>query len=167
MGELIFCGLLAVFCTIMLICGWFTTNVFLNDELVRIYPCAILALTVVCLIIHCIGLYRKLSPEEKKKSLIDIFQLREKRTWLFLATIGLTVLYFSMLDRIGYLPITPIIVTWYIMTLGEKKWWKALLVALGLTIVVYCIFVYGLQIRLPRGKGVFRDFSLVVEYLLS
>jgi hypothetical protein len=167
MGELIFCSLLTVFFSIMAVGGWLTTNVYLGDMAVKFYPCAILVLVVFLLLIHCVGLYRRLPVTEKQKSVWDVFRLREKRTWLFILTLILTIAYFIFLDRLGYLLLTPLIATWYIMVLGERNWWKAALVALGVTVIVFCLFVYALDIRLPRGTGIFRRFSMLVEYIFD
>ena len=169
MAELILCGVLVVFFTWMLFAGWATTNVFLGDESVRTYPAVVLIIIIVCLALHCIHLYRSLPEEEKHKKFLDIFKLRERNTQKFLVSIVLTIAYFFALDRFGFLLLTPFITFYYIMILGEhkKKWWKALLISFLIVGVVYCIFVYGLKIRMPRGVGAFREFSLAVEFLFG
>lgn len=169
MAELILCGFLSIFFSVMLFTGWFTTNVFLGDESVRTYPAVILIVIIICLVLHCIHLYKALPDEEKNKNILDIFMLRERNTQKFLVSIILTIAYFFALDTFGFLLLTPFITLYYIMILGEhkKKWWKALLIALLMVGAVYCVFVYGLKIRMPRGIGVFRDFSLAVEFLFG
>ena len=165
MAELIFCSFLSLFFSIMMVAGWVTTEVYLGDESVRVYPCILLAVISVCLVLHCVSLYRHLPKEEKRKGLLQIFGLCEANTQRLLLSIVATILYIYLLDILGFVILTPLITIWYMYTLGERNWGRLILISLLLTAVVYSIFIYGLQIRFPRGRGVFRKFSLMMEYL--
>ena len=154
MAEFIICALLSVFFLIMLIAGYMTTTVFLGDESVRLYPSALLALIILCLVLHCVQLWKRLPAEEKQRSIVDIFKLKDRHTHIFLLTIAVTVLYFLLLDTLSFVLLTPFICLYYIMMRGEKNWLKGILISLLITAVVYIVFVYGLHIRLPRGTAV-------------
>ena len=165
MVELIFCSFLCLFFSVMMIAGWMTTNVYLGDESVRIYPSVLLAMIVVCLVLHCISLYRRLFVDEKRKSFLEKIELSRENTQRLLLTIAVTIAYIYLLDVLGFIILTPMISIWYMYALGERKWGKLIPISLLLTVVVYSVFVYALQIRLPRGTGLFREFSMLMEFL--
>ncbi len=166
MGELIFFLCCDIFFTAMFFYGIFNTTVYLGDTVVIWYPAVILALIVIFLGIHTVRVFKKLTPEQKRLNVLDIFRLRDKRMWMALLTITGTFLYAYLLEIAGFIIMTFLVCIFYMFMLGERKLLKAALISLAVLIPVYCIFVYGLDVRLPRGLGAFRDFSLFVEYLL-
>lgn len=167
MAEIIVCAIFVAFFSVMLVAGYLTTTVFLGDESVRIYPSILLLGIILCLVFHCINRWKELPESEKKRSLADLFRLKDKNTWRLIITIAITIAYFLLLDKLSFIFLTPLIGMYYIIALGEKKWWKAFIISLVITAVVYCIFIYGLRVRLPRGVGVIREIAMKIEFLFG
>lgn len=167
MAEFIICGLLALFFLVMLIAGYVTTAVFLGDESVRLYPSVLLLAIILCLVLHCVQLWKKLPSEEKKRSIADIFRLKDRQTHIFLLTIVVTILYFLLLDTLSFVLLTPFICLYYIIMLGETSWLKGIVTSILITAAVYCVFIYGLHIRLPRGTGIIRELTMKLEFLFG
>jgi hypothetical protein len=65
--------------------------------------------------------------------------------------IGLMLIYVLSLDTIGFPIATIIFLTVMIRFLGAPHWWSAALFAVAGTALAVLIFVYGLEVRLPRG----------------
>jgi putative tricarboxylic transport membrane protein len=65
--------------------------------------------------------------------------------------IGLMLIYVLSLDTIGFPIATVVFLTVMIRFLGAPNWWSAALFALAGTALAVLIFVYGLEVRLPRG----------------
>ena len=55
------------------------------------------------------------------------------------------------LDTIGFPIATFVFLTVMIRFLGAPHWWSAAVFAVAGTAVAILIFVYGLDVRLPRG----------------
>lgn len=71
-----------------------------------------------------------------------------------LEPLGFMVTSFLFLIAFGYL-------------LGDRKYWRLLVVALAVTLFLYIVFGILLQVNLPRGTVPFlRDFALWLEALL-
>lgn len=166
MGELIFSILFIVFFAGMFVYGYFNTPVLLNDKSVIWYPLMIIMLIIGMLIIHCRRLWIKIPKEEKQKSIVEILDLKNKRLWIMILAVAGTVFYAYMLERVGFVIMTFAAIIFYTILLGEKKIHRAIAVAACILIPVYCIFVYGLGVRLPRGLGVFKEFSRFLENLI-
>jgi putative tricarboxylic transport membrane protein len=67
-------------------------------------------------------------------------------------TVLLLVAYAFLLDKIGFLVATPIVVVAALRLIaGERSWPKILLVAAGLTIGSYLLFGVLMHANLPRG----------------
>ena len=65
--------------------------------------------------------------------------------------IGMMLVYVLSLDTIGFPIATVIFLTVMIRYLGAPNWWSSALFALAGTALAVLIFVYGLEVRLPRG----------------
>jgi putative tricarboxylic transport membrane protein len=65
--------------------------------------------------------------------------------------IGLMLIYVLSLDTIGFPIATVVFLTVMIRFLGAPNWWSAALFAVAGTALAILIFVYGLEVRLPRG----------------
>lgn len=64
---------------------------------------------------------------------------------------GAFVLYVALLNVIGFLVATPILVAFYTWVVGRISWLKAVASGIGITLVVWVIFVFVLGVRLPTS----------------
>ena len=92
--------------------------------------------------------------------------LRELMPPIFLKSFALMVCYAAVMNHIGFLLSTFIFVTLFSYLIGLRKKFQILLGGLITTGALYAMFQIFLQIRLPRGVGIFRDFSLFIEMML-
>ena len=81
---------------------------------------------------------------------------------LFLGVVAFLV-YVPLLDQIGFICSTPLFLIVYMTLLGQKSWKTRFTVAILATAVLYLLFVVFLMVPLPRGYGIFREFSLLLE----
>jgi putative tricarboxylic transport membrane protein len=65
--------------------------------------------------------------------------------------IGMMLIYVLSLDIIGFPIATVVFLTVMIRYLAAPNWWSSALFALAGTAIAVLIFVYGLDVRLPRG----------------
>ncbi|MDR7522702.1 MAG: tripartite tricarboxylate transporter TctB family protein [Armatimonadota bacterium] len=70
---------------------------------------------------------------------------------LFLATLGLTVAYALLLPSLGYLLATPLYVVAVVGVLGYRHPGGLAAAAVGITGVLYLVFVRALKVLVPMG----------------
>jgi len=80
------------------------------------------------------------------------------RTPLGLSGLGLSItafigllLYTYLLDKIGYLLVTPLMLLGLMVLMGERRWLMIILWAIGFSTGLYLLFRYGLRVILPEG----------------
>ena len=73
------------------------------------------------------------------------------RAGIFVAVMGLLVLYAVVLPTAGFLIATPILLAAVIWLFGLRQWVTLLGTALGVTAVLYLVFVRALHVLLPLG----------------
>ncbi len=128
---------------------------------------SILLLIILFLIINIVQVIRKTPKEERSvaasfKNITLAGMLKSRILWGVVSMVA----YAALVDVLGFVITSLIFCTVFCMLLGEKTWWKALIFSLGVTVVLYLIFYKGMGIILPRGTGVFRDFSRSIEKFL-
>lgn len=77
---------------------------------------------------------------------------------LFLA-IGFIVLYFILMQVLGFILLTPFFLIAFMYLLGERKKKWIFGVSIGLTILIVWVFTKAMYVPLPRGQWIFLDFS--------
>ncbi len=93
---------------------------------------------------------------------IEISAAKIIRSKMFLQIVMLVV-YSLILDYIGFVFSTLILCGCSIALIGQKKKWVIAAGAVVITLVIFFMFSWGLMVPLPRGYGVFREFSLMLE----
>ncbi|MCX8117451.1 MAG: tripartite tricarboxylate transporter TctB family protein [Desulfobacterota bacterium] len=76
-----------------------------------------------------------------------------------LLAIGFIVLYFLLLKVVGFIALTPFFLIAFMYLLGERKKAWMIGVSLGMTVLIVYVFTKAMYVPLPRGTGIFLDFS--------
>ena len=84
--------------------------------------------------------------EEQEKKVLDP---RELKNLLFFLVLGVFVLLTA--KYLGLLICLFISVVLYLILQGKEKWWKALIIGVGMTVFLYLIFVVFLKVPIPKG----------------
>lgn len=69
-----------------------------------------------------------------------------KGTLIFIAA---SFAYYFLLPRIHFIPATILYLLGLFIYLGERKWWKLILIPVIATAAIYLLFGKGLNVRLP------------------
>ena len=163
--EVLFSGVLILFFGYCIINAMQTLPADVAGELsAKQWSVAILCLIILFLVINIINVIRK-TPKDQR-TLAASFKdfsfaniIKSKILWGIVSMVA----FWLLVDVLGFLITSFLFCTVFCMLLGEKKWWKALIFGLVLTIVLYFIFFKGMGIILPRGTGALRDFSRTIE----
>lgn len=129
------------------------------------WPQLLLALLVFCLILNMVNIVRKTPPAERNFGAlrrIDVAKLLKNK--LFLGIVALFA-YALILDYLGFIATTFLFCMAYSRLLGEKRIARLLAYSMLIVVVLYAVFSLGLDIMLPRGVGIFRNFALMIESL--
>jgi hypothetical protein len=131
------------------------------------WPKGLLVLLIFFTIINLINIVRTTPPAERNLSSLpklgNIKALYKNKLFLGMAIL---VGYGILLPEIGFLPASFLLATLYIILLGEKRVHFAVLYSLICVVVLFILFYFLLDITLPRGDGVFRDFAIFIETLI-
>lgn len=96
---------------------------------------------------------KKADPEKKEGSKFDGGKLR------LLLAIGFIVLYFFLMKVFGFIAITPFFLIAFMYLLGERKRIWMISISIGMTVLIVYVFTKAMYVPLPRGTGIFLDFS--------
>lgn len=112
------------------------------------------------IIIICAGLLvqyfiKREKATAGKKAAFDLSQLR------FLIAVALIVAYLVLLPVLGFIIITPFFMVAFMYLLGEQSTAMIVGVSLSLTAVVVVLFTKVMYVPLPRGRGIFLQFSQI------
>lgn len=66
-----------------------------------------------------------------------------------LVLIGAAVAYYFLLPILHFIPATVLFLAGLFLYLGERKWWKIVLLSVITTVLVYELFGVALHVRLP------------------
>lgn len=131
-----------------------------------VWPKVIIILLVICLVLNIIKIFRKNKGNpEFSFSVFGKNSLEFLKSKMFL---GMVILFVAslILEPLGFVVTGALLMFAYGMLLGEKKWWRMLLIACALGVLLHIAFSGLLGVNLPRGTVPFlRDFSLVLENL--
>jgi putative tricarboxylic transport membrane protein len=100
---------------------------------------------------------RKKSTKEKES---EAFKSAGSRIRFFSALI-LIVAYFILMNMIGFIALTPFFLIAFMILLGEKSWFWMIILSVGMTIFIIIAFTQAMYVPLPRGIGIFHDFSVI------
>lgn len=120
----------------------------------------LLALLIICLIANIVKIYKGKKREEGFKV---NFNLKEIVKSKFFIGSALMLVYSIVLDYAGFITSSIIFFSLYSYLLGQRSWKKLILSSLVSVVALYVIFNGMLDIMLPRGIGVFRNFALFLE----
>ena len=130
------------------------------------WPRGLIILLIFFTIVNLINIVRTTPPAERNLSslpkLSSIKTLHKNKLFLGMA---LLVSYGILLPQIGFLPASFLLATLYTILLGEKRVHFAALYSFVCVIVLFILFYFLLDITLPRGEGIFRDFAMYIETL--
>ncbi|MBQ6529117.1 MAG: tripartite tricarboxylate transporter TctB family protein [Clostridia bacterium] len=131
------------------------------------WPRVIIILLLICIAINVYKIIKKNrgNPEFN-------FATFGRNTMTFLKSrmfLGMVILFIMsmILEPLGFVVTSALLMFAYGMLLGEKKWWRLALIAILLGIVLHIVFSGLLGVNLPRGTVPFlRSFSLFLENLV-
>ncbi len=96
---------------------------------------------------------KKAGSKKQEESKLDGGKLR------LLIAIGLIVLYFFLMKIVGFIALTPFFLIAFMYLLGERKKAWMIGISLGMTVLIVYVFTKAMYVPLPRGTGIFLDFS--------
>lgn len=163
MGELIFNGFMLLFFLAMTIYSG-KIEIWRGYVGARYWPMFILILTDIIFLVKVIGLYKGM-PKETKFSL-NVDFLKSKGTQRLIVSFVATITYVLVVEKLGFVISTILLGMVISFLLGLRHFGKLLLINTLITMGVYAIFVWGLNIIMPRGAGVIYKFGYWLEYLL-
>ncbi len=101
---------------------------------------------------------------------IDAFRQRRKeggvkeeiqplRKGKFLMAMGFIVAYFILINIFGFILLTPFFLVAFMYLLGVRKKVWMVIISIGITFIIIYVFTKAMYVPLPRGKGIFLNFS--------
>lgn len=129
------------------------------------WPQWIFGLMVICLIINMIKIWKATSDEKRNFDDIKQISLRKIITSKLFVAIMIMILYVILLKNVGFIPGSLVFSAAYITLLGERRPVRIAIATLVMVAIIYALFI-NLEIMLPRGIGVFRDFHLLMESII-
>ena len=133
-----------------------------------VWPKAIILLLELCLILNIIRIIRRSRGREDftlrafAGSVPAFLKSRQLRGILILLGASL------VLDTLGFLVTSALILFLYGLLLGEKHVLRLTLASVGITLVLYAVFSGMLSVNLPRGTvGFLRSFALLLESVVA
>jgi putative tricarboxylic transport membrane protein len=79
--------------------------------------------------------------------------------WRLAAGFGLLFAYIYLMSMMGFVPVTVLFCVAFLLMVGERRWWMVAAIPAAVTVVVLVVFTRVLVVPLPRGQGVFLEFS--------
>lgn len=79
----------------------------------------------------------------------------------FFSALVLIIAYFFIMNIIGFIALTPFFLIAFMVLLGEKSWPWMIGLSIGMTILIVLAFTQAMYVPLPRGVGIFHDFSVL------
>jgi len=138
-----------------------------NNLMPDVWPKVIIVLLLVCLAINIIRIIRKNKTKEDFN--FKSFFANSKTFFKSKTFLGIIILLVAalLLEPLGFVVTTFLILFAYGLLLGEKKVVRLLLVSAVLSVLLHFIFSGLLDVTLPRGTVPFlRNFALWLENLV-
>ncbi len=162
MGELVFNAiLLVVFVAMTIYSG--SIEIWQGYVGARYYPMCLLIVADLIFVAKTWGVYKNLPKESKK---VDFSFMKNSRIKKLLLAFALTVAYAFVLNPLGFFIATLLYAMALSAILGLTHIGKLVLSSVVITIAIYAIFVWSLDIMVPRGAGPLYYFGLWLETLL-
>lgn len=124
------------------------------------YARALLAILIVFIIINIVKIYGRRTTQDTFKINFDIKKFLTNK--LFIGS-AILLIYSLALDTVGFIIASFVMFLCYSYLLGQRNIPKLILSAVVSVVVLYLIFDVLLGIILPRGTGIFRNFSMMIE----
>jgi len=160
-GELVF-SLLIFLASLVLywVTGSFGTGTVLQGAQMgpAFWPRFVLGLIILFSGIVSVATIRKII---KEKAWGEALMTIDRGKVRFFAAIGLGVAYLTLLPVTGFIAITPFFMSAFMLLLGEKSKGWIIGVSIAMTAVIVVMFTKAMYVPLPRGVGLFREFSLL------
>lgn len=164
MGELVF-NVLLFLAFLFLAINSLTIPIQGTDYLVRYWPLAILVILMILMAYKIYGIVMKMKAENKKFG-VDLSFLKTAPVIRLMLACAWLIVYAWALPYVGYVIATIVFCIGLMYLLGVRNFVKALLASLAVTIVLFAIFSWGLDVSLPRGYGPLEGFGKWLEYLI-
>ncbi len=166
MAELLFnVGLLLFFIFMFISAGQIT---IWNDEIwARYWPMMLVGMAIIIFTIKVAIIVKNMPKDKWNFNFAEIFGLKDKAVHKLLICFAWVIGYAAIMETAGFVLATIIFCTGMQTMLGLKLSPKSVLISLGITSLIYAIFVWGLGSSVPRGAGAIYDFGIWLEYLWS
>ncbi|MDI6725878.1 MAG: tripartite tricarboxylate transporter TctB family protein [Smithellaceae bacterium] len=115
----------------------------------------LVGIMIICVSLLVEYLIKRGRMTETMKPRLDLRQLR------FLIAVGLITAYLLLLPLVGFIIITPLFMIAFMYLLGEPSKAWILGVSLVLTAIIVVLFTKAMYVPLPRGQGIFLQFSQI------
>ncbi|MEG0803615.1 MAG: tripartite tricarboxylate transporter TctB family protein [Pygmaiobacter sp.] len=163
MGELLFNALMLL---VMIAMTIYSGQIVIWQGYVgaRYWPMTLLVIAVIIFFFKTIAVYKNL-PKEERKFKFDFSVFKDQSTQRLLLSFLITILYAALLSTLGFFISTVLYAAMLSRILGLKNIFKLALSSLGITLAIYAIFVWSLDIMVPRGAGPLYYFGLWLETL--
>ena len=130
-----------------------------GPKLFPVILAAIALLLSISILIGQILKYRSTGRSaEKEEEEVTITPILRQHV-LFATLLSLFIFIYAM-EYVGFLISSLFLLFTLQYTLGNRNWSKIVLFALGIIAVNFLLFIWLLQIQLPRGVGIFEQISL-------
>ena len=138
-----------------------------NNLMPDVWPKVIIALLCLCLAINIYRIIKKNKGKEDfnfKTFLAGAKEFFTSKTFLGMIILAAAAL---LIETLGFVVTSFLVLFFYGLLLGEKKWVRLLLVSAVLALLLHIIFSGLLDVTLPRGTVSFlRSFALWLENLI-
>ncbi len=165
MGELIFNVFMLVFFVIMLITSG-SIEIWDGNYWARYWPMILLVFAVLLFTIKVYQVAKGMKKEDFKFKM-EIFALKDKGVQKLLMAFAWLLIYATSMQFLGFIVATLLFCVGMQYLLGKNFSAKTALNSLGITVLIYAIFVWGLGVSVPRGAGFLYDIGITLEYLWS
>jgi putative tricarboxylic transport membrane protein len=118
---------------------------------------------LVLLILTSLGLIAKLLLSKPPQNTEEKNQKPRTRWGIMLAGILILFLYIFLMEYLGYIISTLLFTFCAMLMLGNRNKFQLFSVPIVMTAFIFLLFTYAMYIPLPKGVGIFRDFSLMFQ----
>ena len=133
-----------------------------------VWPKTIIILLEICLIINIIQIIRKNKGNPEFSISASVKSIPEFLKGKIFRGIVIMVVASLLLETLGFMVTSALVLFFYGMLLGEKKLPRLAIASVCITLVLYIIFNGMLSVNLPRGTiGFLRSFALWMESIIG
>ena len=133
-----------------------------------VWPKTIIVLLEICLIINIIQIIRKNKGNPEFSISAFVKSSPEFLKGKIFRGIVIMVVASLLLETLGFMVTSALVLFFYGMLLGEKKLPRLAIASVCITLVLYIIFNGMLSVNLPRGTiGFLRSFALWMESIIG